>query len=744
MRSVPLAVAVAIALGAPSAFAAPPTTPSGLRVGVYSDTAAELFWSRSTDPDGLVRGYEIRRDGTLLDTRDALSYFTDDLVESRAFSFTVTAVDFDGERSDPASVRVVLGGGPGGADPTPPTGGGGAPAAPSGLRTELYSSSAGEVFWDRVPGANLSYEVRLDGEAVATTDGTSLFVDGRVGLGGTGVEVVAIGPGGARSDASAATLGDAGPPVPDPGPGADAPPSPRDARLEVYSSTAAELFWTRPEGVATTRVLRDGEELAASDATSYFDPAREPGRDYAYTLVSRTADGRESAPVTLGEGEAPEPPTGAAPRLTRITDDFATGGPSAGGPVGLKGVSEDGSRVFFTSRADDLVPFVGDGGALYRHDVEADRLEAIVRLDLRNRRLTRFDASADGDAIVYDHRGTTFYAEASDGFGPRDLEDVLPAGGRVTSATLADGGDVLAFGGYRYEADARALERVSKETAPSSSSAENALDWDLGRASSISDDGTVLVYAGEAEPSLLDDGSGFGSDPATFVHDASVDVTRVIGRYAWRLACGSCPPLGGGRAGPIVSGDGSTVFLPTLPPEDFGRVDPDADVSRYDVVSGRLETLDGLRGADQLATDEAGRTLAYRLGGEQRVRLLDTGEDIRLTDRGFSSCGRVCLDGQSLGRGSLVSSDGRTVTFFEYTGVQDLVTRAGTVRVRVRDLEGGITRDPLANVAPVEGFAVERIVDVAASANGRTVAFELLGEGGGARQIWIVRAPEAR
>ena len=73
MRPVPLAAAVAAALASAPALAAPPTTPSDLRVDVYSGTAAELFWSRSTDPDGAVRGYEIRRGGQLVDTRDGLS-----------------------------------------------------------------------------------------------------------------------------------------------------------------------------------------------------------------------------------------------------------------------------------------------------------------------------------------------------------------------------------------------------------------------------------------------------------------------------------------------------------------------------------------------------------------------------------------------------------------------------------------------------------------------------------------------
>ena len=414
MRPVFLLAAVAAVLGSAPVVAAPPTAPSDLRVDVYSDTAAELFWSRSTDPDGLVRGYEIRRGGELLDTRDGLSYFTDDLSPGLPFSFTVTAVDFDGERSEPARVRVVggdregavgSGGGRppppanlraqaysssaaelfwdradqrgltyevsrngrtvvttdgtsaflsglprtdgvtfdvvavdsngrrsgaaivtlGGGDPNPPGPGGDAPAAPSNLRAEVYSSSAGEVFWDRVSATRLEYEVSLDGEVAATTTGTSYFVGSRPGIDGTRVEVVAVAPGGTRSSASSTTLGDGGSSNPDPDPGTDGPPAPANARIEVYSGTAAELFFDRAPAsanVVETEISRDGEVIGTTNGTSFFDPNRAPGRDYVYELVAVDASGNRSSATTVGEAKDPSEgsdlPTGIAERLDTL------------------------------------------------------------------------------------------------------------------------------------------------------------------------------------------------------------------------------------------------------------------------------------------------------------------------------------------------------------------------------------------------------------------------------------------
>ena len=494
MRPVPLAIAAAAALGSTSLLAAPPTTPSDLRVDVYSGTAAELFWSRSSDPDGAVSRYEIRRDGELVETRDGLSYFTDDLTAGRAFAFTVTAVDFDGERSAPASVSVVGGdrdgavgagggrppppsnltssvysssaaevfwdrsdqpgltyevsvdggpvtttngtsaflsglggargrgvdvvaidrtgqrsgaanvtlggGGSGGGNPNPPSGGGGddAPDAPSNLRGEVYSSNAGEVFWDRVSGTNLSYEVSLDGEAVTTMTGTSYFAGNRPGIDGTSVEVVAIGPDGSRSSASGTTLGNGGGssnPEPDPDPGTGAPPAPANARIEVYSNTAAELFFDRAPAsanVVETIVSRDGVEIGRTSGTSFFDPDRTPGSAPAYSLVAVAADGTRSGQTVLGgDGAGPSvpepggPPTGdpdgaidldalAAGEGARIRGgDFFL---AAQLPLGVGDVDDDGF--------DDVVlPLPSDGATISALLVygATDRLPTDASLD---------------------------------------------------------------------------------------------------------------------------------------------------------------------------------------------------------------------------------------------------------------------------------------------------------------------------------------------------------------------------
>ncbi len=168
-----------------------PSIPGSLRYEVYSDTAAELFWDRSTD-DTVVVGYELQINNQLITTIDALSYFTDDLLPGLRYEFVVTAIDSDGNRSESVAVAFISGDRQSTAnDQRLPS--------PSNLQSSVYSSSAFEVFWDRVPDVYFIYEVSIDEQHVATIDGTSWFADGLQAGQRYEVAVVAIDDEGNRS-----------------------------------------------------------------------------------------------------------------------------------------------------------------------------------------------------------------------------------------------------------------------------------------------------------------------------------------------------------------------------------------------------------------------------------------------------------------------------------------------------------------------------------------------------------------
>lgn len=85
-------------------FAAVPTKPV-VDYQVYSDTAAELFWRRSTG-DSLVVSYEVIRNNEVLILEDALSYFDDNLSPGIVYSYSVTAIDSQGGRSPATNIKL--------------------------------------------------------------------------------------------------------------------------------------------------------------------------------------------------------------------------------------------------------------------------------------------------------------------------------------------------------------------------------------------------------------------------------------------------------------------------------------------------------------------------------------------------------------------------------------------------------------------------------------------------------------
>ena len=260
-----------------------PTTPGSLRASIYSTTAIELFWERSAD-DGFVRGYEIARDGRPVATLDATSFFDADLPGAGRYAYSVIALDFDGNRSPPASVVVGTGsvGAPG--DPE-------RPPAPTGLRADTYSSTAFEVFWDRVPNAGVVHDVLVGDRAPVRVDGTSLFVGGAPGR--VEVQVIRVAASGERSDASGIVVRA--------GMSADGPTPPTGLRAVRYSSTAGELFWARDAAPGQRYEIRvaGGRTLGTTDGTSYFVADLDAGGRAELEVVALGTDGVRSAPATV-------------------------------------------------------------------------------------------------------------------------------------------------------------------------------------------------------------------------------------------------------------------------------------------------------------------------------------------------------------------------------------------------------------------------------------------------------------
>ena len=211
------------------------------------------------------------------------------------------------------------------------------------LRVDVYSPSAIELFWRRVDVPGVRYEVRRDGELLADTDGASLYLEDLTGGRARTYEVVATAGGERVSELESVRVtlpvegeaqpGDAGPEVRNPD-GADVPIV---LRAEIYSATAAELFWSPVGGVGTVYEVRaDGVALEAVEGTSYYYDCLVPGEPTSFEVRAVGDDGVEGATASI-----------------TVHDPAAPAAPGSPSP----GCAETAPTAPTTSRFEGIVPF---------------------------------------------------------------------------------------------------------------------------------------------------------------------------------------------------------------------------------------------------------------------------------------------------------------------------------------------------------------------------------------------------
>ncbi len=184
-------------------------------------------------------------------------------------------------------------------------------APPQNVAGTVYSDSAGEIQWDRETTRILSYTVTLNGVQLGSTNGTSFWVTSLQANTQNLMTVTASMPDGPASEAISLVFDTRSPsfPVPATEVDSDIPAGtvvpPQNARLDVYSLTAAELFWDRPaalDGISNTEVYRNGKLIGASPGNSYFDDTRSPNTVYTYELIAIDVNGMRSAPAFINPG----------------------------------------------------------------------------------------------------------------------------------------------------------------------------------------------------------------------------------------------------------------------------------------------------------------------------------------------------------------------------------------------------------------------------------------------------------
>lgn len=195
---------------------------------------------------------------------------------------------------------------------------------PAGLRAQVFSRTALELYWDRSPGET-TYTVLRDGQELETTTGTSFWSPGLVqgrtyefqvltgsGVSATTFPVTTNNPG--QQVAAAGNTAAVSQDTPQDSP-QDPPTGALDAgataslasasalRLEIYSATAAELFWTHAPDIAQLsgyRVFVNGDRVGFTAGTSFFFSQINPDSNPIIEVVAVDPQGDTGAPARLG------------------------------------------------------------------------------------------------------------------------------------------------------------------------------------------------------------------------------------------------------------------------------------------------------------------------------------------------------------------------------------------------------------------------------------------------------------
>lgn len=217
-----------------------PSPPTNLTGTVYSDSALEITWTRSTGTK-IITGYTIHRNGEPVATTVGNSYFDFNLSPGTDYIYSVTAMDILGFDSDPSSPITLRTNGD--LDNETVT-------VPTGLRVEVYSATVIELFWDRQSVAGVSYNLYQDNVLIANTNGTSFFIDHLQVDQSSTFALSAVDNDGIETERATVSVREAE---------NAGPESPANLRAAVYGPNLVELFWDRISGPITYKVYINGE-----------------------------------------------------------------------------------------------------------------------------------------------------------------------------------------------------------------------------------------------------------------------------------------------------------------------------------------------------------------------------------------------------------------------------------------------------------------------------------------------------
>jgi hypothetical protein len=268
-----LAFATEISLGLPAGSTPPPNAPTGVTATVVAGPAVQVGWSAVSG----AAGYQVRRNGTLLDTVTSPGYTDAAPPSDTLLSYTVRAVDGIGQPSVdslPAEVTIT------------------APAAPANLTATVIAGPNVELAWDAVAGA-VSYAVLRNGSPLSSVSSPG-FTDPAPGTGTISYTVRATdGIGQQSADSAPASVTVTPPPPPD-----TVKPSKPGKPTGSATDTTTTMSWaasTDNIGVTGYRIYRNSSAVNTSPTPSFNDTGLAPSTTYKYQVAAFDAAGNESA-----------------------------------------------------------------------------------------------------------------------------------------------------------------------------------------------------------------------------------------------------------------------------------------------------------------------------------------------------------------------------------------------------------------------------------------------------------------
>lgn len=281
----------------------PPELPDPFDVVLTGPTEVSLRWGASTDNVGVV-GYRVKRGNEILadPPADAVSFVDADVQPGQTYTYSLTASDATGNRSQPVVGSVTVPDDPGG---TPPS-------VPANVAAVATGENTIAVAWDAsTDDTGISgYEVFRGATSVALVSGsTTTWQDsGLTANTSYAYTVRAI-------DLSANYSALSDPPATATTWDVDtaAPTVPGGLAAAGASLTSIALSWnasTDNRGVAAYRVYRDGSPVAdvTAPTTSWTDTGRPTGATHTYAVDAVDAAGNRSAASAGVSGRTQVPP----------------------------------------------------------------------------------------------------------------------------------------------------------------------------------------------------------------------------------------------------------------------------------------------------------------------------------------------------------------------------------------------------------------------------------------------------